>query len=57
MPQKPPRVSQQDGVVLVGLALVTLGAWALVGWAALMVPGVALVWYGLPARPPFIDRR
>lgn len=43
-------------MVAIGLVCLTVGAWAVVGWAALMVPGAVAVWYGLPPRPPFVTK-
>lgn len=44
-----------DEVVLVAaLALITTGLWLLADQAALLAPGFALLWIGLPSRMPFI---
>ena len=43
--------------LIVALALVTTGLWALIGRGALVVPGIVLLWIVLPSRPPFVLRR
>lgn len=44
-----------DEIMLVAaLALITTGLWLLAGQAALLAPGFALLWIGLPSRMPFI---
>jgi hypothetical protein len=47
-------ITAADVVVFVGLGCLTTGAWSVVGLAALMLPGLVLVWYALPTRPPFV---
>jgi fatty acid desaturase len=49
-------VDAQDIMTVLGVGLVAVGAWetwAPLGW---IVPGLAMVWYGLPSRPGFIAR-
>ena len=36
-----------------GLVLITVALWSHFGRLSLVVPGVVLVWIGLPARVPF----
>lgn len=45
-----------DVLSLVGLALVGIGIWQLSQPIALIVVGALILWYALPARPPFIQR-
>ena len=39
-----------------GLGLVTAGLWSLVQQAALMAPGLVLLWIALPQRTTFVAR-
>ena len=41
----------------VALLLITIGLWRWVGYGALVVPGVVLLWIVLPMRRPFVDHR
>ena len=50
-------IGRADVVVLTGLACLTAGAWSVTGLAALILPGMVLVWYALPTRPPFVQRQ
>jgi hypothetical protein len=50
-------VDRSDVIVVVGLALVALGCWDAYRPAAFLVPGAVLIWYGLPARPSFLQKR
>jgi fatty acid desaturase len=52
-----PTLGRDDVVVLAGLACLTAGAWASLGFAALVLPGAVLVWYALPTRPPDVSRQ
>lgn len=58
MADKKPRksVDASDLVVAGGLTCLTTGAWAAIGVAALVLPGLVLLWYGLPPRPPFVKQ-
>lgn len=47
---------KEDVLMLIGLALLAGGLWLLSHPAALIVPGIVLLWMFLPARPPFIER-
>jgi hypothetical protein len=49
-------ISAAEVVVCVGLLCLTVGAWHLIGWASLIAPGLILIFYGLPPRPPFVHR-
>lgn len=49
-------VGADEAVLVCGLAAVTAGVWAVLGAAALAVPGAVLVWVSVPSRRPFIDR-
>lgn len=47
---------KDDVLILVGLALVSVGLWHVWRPLALVVAGAVLLWVFLPPRPPFIDR-
>ena len=47
---------KEDVLTLVGLGLVATGLWWLSHAAALIVPGVILLWMFVPSRPPLIER-
>lgn len=49
------RDQAQEIVLVIGLVLVAVALWPKVGQLALLVPGVVLIWYALPARPPFME--
>lgn len=51
------RVVGLDELLLaVALALLTGGAWEVVGRLALVIPGMVLLWVALPSRAPFVTR-
>jgi hypothetical protein len=43
-------------LLTLALALVTVGLWPLVGLAALVAPGIVLLWIALPTRSSFVQR-
>lgn len=47
-------VGVDEVVLAVGVLLLTVGLWHLVGAAALIAPGLLAVWLALPTRRPFI---
>lgn len=49
-------VDKEDVLMLAGLALLAAGLWLVSHAAALIVPGLILLWIFLPSRPPFVDR-
>ena len=49
-------IGAEELVLAAGLTLVTIGLWPVVGQAALVVPGVVLVWVALPQRTAFVQR-
>jgi len=49
-------IDLQTLVLLVGLALMSVGLWEAWRPGAYLAPGVILVWMALPARRPFIHR-
>ena len=48
-------VDRRDLIVVTGLVLIAVGTWEISRALALGLPGVVLVWYGLPTRPWFFD--
>ena len=50
------RSNAEELVVTVGLVLITVGLWPLLGLSALVVPGATLVYLALPSRMPFVVR-
>jgi len=47
----------QSVTLLIGLLLLGGGLWEVFSsGVALIVVGVLVVWYAMPARPPFIDK-
>ena len=48
-------VGPDEALCLVGLGLVTCGAWPVLGQAALVLPGVVVVWLTIPSRRPFVS--
>jgi hypothetical protein len=49
-------VGAEEILLVLGLALLTVGLWPVVGVSALVVPGVVLIWLVLPSRAAFIAR-
>lgn len=47
---------REDVLVILGLAMLGYGLWAVSHSAALIVPGIVLLWMFVPSRPPFIER-
>ncbi len=45
-----------EAVLLVALALIVVGLWSRIGWLALTIPGVVLLWMALPPRQAFVMR-
>jgi hypothetical protein len=45
-----------DVLVILGLGVLARGLWLVAPWLAYVAVGAVMVWYALPARPPFIDR-
>jgi hypothetical protein len=43
-------------ILVLALVLTTAGLWSWLGPGALTVPGVVLIWVGLPVRRPFVGR-
>lgn len=41
-------------LILVGLGLLTAGLWSLVEQAALIAPGLVLLWIAVPQRTAFV---
>lgn len=50
-------LGRSEAIVLVGLGLIAVGCWQMFQPAAYLVPGLICVWYGLPSRPNFIDKK
>ncbi len=42
--------------VLIALLLIGIGFWHLWRPGAFIVPGLVVLWFALPSRPPFITR-
>lgn len=49
-------VGLDEFLLSLGLVLITVAIWPLVGVLALVVPGVAITWIALPSRVPFVAR-
>lgn len=49
-------VGSQELVLAGGLTLLTVGLWSLYGRAALIAPGVVLIWLALPQRSWLVSR-
>lgn len=47
----------RDALVGLGLLLIAIGCWSIFPPASFVVPGSVLVWYGLPSRPAFIEKK
>ena len=54
--EKHKAIGLDDAIVLAGIALIAVGCWEAYRPASFIVPGILLVWYALPTRPPFIER-
>lgn len=51
-------IGRDELTLAVGLVLVTVSLWPVLGAGALLPAGIVLLWLGLPARTGFIrDRR
>lgn len=44
----------QTAVLVSGLALAAYGSYLVVPALGFLVPGLVLIWWTLPARPPFL---
>lgn len=49
-------IDKEDLLTLVGLVLVASGLWYVSRAAALILPGLILLWMFIPTRPPWIER-
>jgi hypothetical protein len=49
-------VGVDELLLLVALGLITTGLWVVVGIAALIAPGLVLLWIALPSRTGFLVR-
>ncbi len=49
-------IGMGDALVLIGMALIAIGCWDAYRPASFIVPGLVLIFYALPTRPPFIER-
>lgn len=49
-------IDKEDLLTLVGLLLVASGLWSVSRAAALILPGLILLWMFIPTRPPWIER-
>lgn len=47
-------VGVDEFFLTMGLVLLTVGLWTLIGWTALVAPGIVLLWIYVPARVPFV---
>jgi hypothetical protein len=54
--QKPALFGVDEALLGVALVLLTAGLWALVHVAALIAPGLVLLWVALPPRHAFVAR-
>jgi hypothetical protein len=50
-------IDVSDALVLGGLVLLARGLWMVAPWSAYVAIGAVLIWYALPARPPFIAKK
>lgn len=56
-PKKPtPFIGVDEIMLLIGLVLLTAGLWSLVRAAALIAPGLVLLWMAVPPRHAFLAR-
>lgn len=44
----------EEILIVIGLVLILIALWPWVGRGALVVPGVVLLWFGLPSRSLFL---
>ena len=51
------RLDAGDATVGFGLLLIAVGCWDWFRPASWVVPGIVLVWYALPTRPAFVERK
>jgi hypothetical protein len=49
-------IGRDELALLVGLVLMTVSLWSLVGLVALLAPGVVITWLALPSRLPLVHR-
>jgi hypothetical protein len=49
-------VGMDELLLAVALVLLTAGAWPVLEWVALVIPGAVLLWVALPSRAPFVAR-
>jgi hypothetical protein len=49
-------IGLDEVVLVIALTLITVALWPTFGRAALLLPGLVLLWLALPARRAFIDK-